>query len=57
MDEEAVWAAEEKQLESLGLVERGHIICLKSFCVPSDLKDTKAELANTVKQAKMQPRT
>ena len=57
MDEEAVWAAEEKQLESLGLVERGHIICLKSFCVPSDLKDTKAELANTVKQAKIQPST
>ena len=52
MDKEAVWSASE--LHKLGLTEKGHIICLKNFCMPSAATtdtDIKKELAAAVKQA------
>ena len=54
MDKEAVWSASENELHKLGLTERGHIICLKNFCMPSAATtdaDIKKELAAAVKQA------
>ena len=54
MDKEAVWSASENELHKLGLTERGHIICLKKFCMPSAATtdtDIKKELAAAVKQA------
>ena len=52
MDETAVWSATENDLEKLGLIEKGHIICLKSFCYQSDdTKDNKVELAKLIKGA------
>lgn len=38
MDSTAVWMASKQQLKDLGLSERGHIICLKNFCVPLNEK-------------------
>ena len=40
-------------MHKLGLTERGHIICLKIFCMPSGATadtDIKKELAAAVKQ-------
>ena len=54
MDKEAVWSASENELHKLGLTERGHIICLRKFCMPSAATtdtDIKKELAAAVKQA------
>ena len=31
MDSTAVWMASKQQIKDLGLLERGHIICLKNF--------------------------
>ena len=53
MDKEAVWTASGNELHKLGLTERGHIKCLKNFCVPSAATadtDIKKELAAAVKQ-------
>ena len=54
MDKEAVLSTSENELHKLGLTERGHIICLKHFCMPSAATtdtDIKKELAAAVKQA------
>ena len=32
MDKNAIWSATSKDLEDLGLLEKGHLISLKSFC-------------------------
>ena len=51
MDKLAVWEASEKQLEELGLHEKGHIICLKSYCFPSNHELKKNELAVSIRSA------
>ena len=54
MDKEAVWSVSENELHKLGLTERGYIICLRKFCMPSAATtdtDIKKELAAAVKQA------
>ena len=33
MDSQAIWDSSEEDLKSLGLHERGHIICLKGYCL------------------------
>ena len=38
MDSTAVWMTSKQQLKDLGLSERGHIICLKNFCLPLNEK-------------------
>ena len=53
MDKEAENVSE-NELHKLGLTERGHIICLRKFCMPSAATtdtDIKKELAAAVKQA------
>ena len=53
MDENAIWSCQEKELEQLGLVERGHIISLKGFCMPKveDSLEEKAYLVSSIKNA------
>lgn len=48
MDEEAVRSSSKEDLEDLGLKERGHIICLKSFVITSNAEN-KRFLAQTIK--------
>ena len=33
-DKEAVWSVSEDDLASLGLIEKGDVLTLKSFCIP-----------------------
>ena len=51
MDMNAVWMASEADLQNLALKEIGHIICLKSFCMPTNDRSpsTKQQLAHSVK--------
>ena len=44
MGKSAVWLATEEHLKNLGLVETGHIICLKGFCMNQESGEKK-ELA------------
>ena len=48
MDKLAVWSASEQDLVKLGLTERGDIICIKSYCVPSNMEDQKDELLSVI---------
>ena len=48
MDKSAVWSASEQDLVKLGLTERGDIICLKSYCLPSNTEKQKDELLTVV---------
>ena len=60
MDKEAVWSVSENELHKLGLTERGHIICLRKFCMPSAATtdtDIKKELAAAVKQEQVRIRS
>ena len=49
MDKEAIWAATNEDLTKLGLDKHGHIICLKTFCMPNPKH--KEVLLNSIKQA------
>ena len=40
MDSSAILMASEEQLREMGIQERGHLICLKNFSIPSSHKDT-----------------
>ena len=52
MDKEVVLKCEDEDLHSLGLKEKGHMICLRAFCTPQDeLQNAKKTLASYVKQA------
>ena len=53
MDSTAVWMASKQHLKDLGLSERGHIICLKNFCLPLNEKngDRKKSLVDAITQA------
>ena len=48
MDKEAVWAAKNEELTKLGLIKHGHIICLKTFCMPNT---NHKQVLNSIKQA------
>ena len=48
MNRLAVWSASEQDLIRLGLSERGDMICVKSFCVPANLKKQKAALVDKI---------
>ena len=48
MDKSAVWSASEQDLVKLGLTERGDIICIKSYCVPSNMEEQKDELLTVI---------
>ena len=49
MDKEAIWAAKNEELTKLGLIKHGHLICLKTFCMPNT--NHKEVLKNSIKQA------
>ena len=52
MDSDAVWASSEDDLKSLGLTERGHIICLKGFCLKeNEPQQLQEELAANIRQS------
>ena len=53
MDSDAVWASSENDLKSLGLTERGHIICLKGFCMKENqpTEQSQEELAENIRQS------
>ena len=52
MDKEAVLKCEDEDLRSLGLKEKGHMICLRAFCTPQEeLQNAKKTLASYVKEA------
>ena len=57
MDTQAVWSASEEDLNLLGLKERGDIICVKWFCMPSkpenDLADSIKEAGKDIKKKKL----
>ena len=56
MDKETVRSTLENELDKLRLTERGHIKCLKNFCMPSAATtdtDIKKELVAAVKQARL----
>ena len=48
MDKLTVWSASEQDLVKLGLTERGDIICIKSYCVPSNMEEQKDELLTVI---------
>ena len=48
MDKSAVWSASKQDLVKLGLTERGDIICIKSYCVPSNLEEQEDELLTVI---------
>ena len=48
MDKSTVWLASEQDLVKLGLTERGDIICIKSYCVPSNMEEQKDELLTVI---------
>ena len=53
MDKEAVLKCEDEDLRSLGLKEKGHMICLRAFCTPQEeLQNAKKTLASYVKVGK-----
>lgn len=58
MDPEAVWHCNEQHLIELGLKERGHIICLKTFCMPNEegnqIQETKTFLAEAIKSTSIE---
>ena len=50
MDGEAVWNATDDDFDRLGLSVKGHIICLKAFCMPREQQVEKKELlASSIK--------
>ena len=52
MDKEAVLKCEDEDLRSLGLKEKGHMICLRAFCTPQEeSQNAKKTLASYVKEA------
>ena len=48
MDKSAVWSVSEQDLVKFGLTERGDIICIKSYCVPSNIEEQKDELLTVI---------
>ena len=48
MDKGAVWSASEDDLASLGLIEKGDVLTLKSFCIPRN-NGASGESANLIK--------
>jgi len=50
MDKEAVWSSLDNDLQRLGLTQRGHLICLKAFVMPSTDK-SKQTLTQSIKNA------
>ena len=53
MDSDAIWASSEDDLKSLGLTERGHIICLKGFCLKENepTQQLQEVLADNIRQS------
>ena len=45
MDKQAVWLSSDSHLKELGLVEKGHIICLRGFCMPRENDNVAKDLA------------
>ena len=53
MDINEVWAATDKDLQELGLVELGHRICLRTYCnkeMQGEIKDEKETLISVIKK-------
>ncbi|XP_057311866.1 uncharacterized protein LOC130649582 isoform X2 [Hydractinia symbiolongicarpus] len=49
MDEGAIWNCTDVDLENLGLIERGHIISVKGFCMPMGKNKDKEVLINSIR--------
>ena len=51
MDSNAIWASTEDDIKSLGLTERGHIICLKGYCLQENQQNAELEnqLSDSIK--------
>ena len=53
MDINEVWAATDKDLQELGLVELGHRKCLRTYCkkeMQGEIKDEKETLISVIKK-------
>ena len=48
MDKEALWSASEDDLSNLGLIEKGDVSTLKSFCIPRN-NGASNKLGNLIK--------
>ena len=52
MDKEAVLKRDDEDFRSLGMKEKGHMICMRAFCTPQEeLQNAKKTLASYVKEA------
>ena len=52
MEKEAVLKCKYEDCRSLGLKEKGHMICLRAFCAPQEeLQNAKKALASYVKES------